>query len=89
MFTALDTSYDVGGFKEQLEELRMRLITNKFFASLPEKQRKQALNGKPAYLSPLEDIAVRAGVDLQEFRWLYKFSSTHVHGYPMSFYLMD
>ncbi len=89
MFTALDPSYDVSGFEEQLRELQMRLVNNEFFRSLPERKKTQFLNGKLAYLSPLEDIAVRAGVELREFRWLYKFLSSHVHGHPMSYYRMD
>jgi hypothetical protein len=88
MFTELDPNYDASGFHEQMKELQARLTTNTYFASLPEKKRKQFLNGKLAYLSPLEDIAVRAGVDLRQFRWLYKFMCSHVHGYPMSYYRM-
>lgn len=90
LFTALDPSYDVSDFHVQLKELQTRLTANEFFASLPVncKQRKRFLTGKLAYLSPLEDIAVRAGVDLREFRLLYKFFSSHVHGYPMSYYRM-
>jgi hypothetical protein len=89
MFSEMDPSYDVGGFQTQLDELRGRLLGNAFFQGLSERQRKQILNGKTAYLSPLEDIAARSGVELRHFRWLYKFLSSHVHGYPMSYYRMD
>ena len=57
--------------------------------SLPEPKRKQFLRGREAYLSPLADIAVRAGVDdLRTIRWLYRLLSSHVHGLPFSFYRM-
>jgi hypothetical protein len=79
---------DVQGFLAQAAELRSRLTANPYFASLPSKQRNQFITGGNAYLSPLEDIAVRAGVDLNTFRWLYRLFSTQVHGLPMSFYRM-
>jgi hypothetical protein len=88
MLAELQSDTDSAGFQGQLDELRTRLLGNQFFLSLPEKQRKQLLNGKVAYLSPLEDIAVRAGVELRTFRWMYKFFSSHVHGLPMSYYRM-
>ncbi len=46
------------------------------------------MKGATAYLYPLEDIASKAGVDKQIFRWLYLLLSSHVHGLPMSFYRM-
>lgn len=83
-----DPPKDVSGFQEQLNDLRRRLTSNAFFATIPANQKKQFLNGDRAYLSSLEEIASRAGVDLHTFRWLYKFLSSHVHGLPMSFYRM-
>lgn len=79
---------NVSGFQEQLNELQDSLTDNAFFATIPANQQKQFLNGNRAYLSPLEEIASRAGVDLHTFRWLYKFLSSHVHGLPMAFYRM-
>lgn len=76
------------GFSEQAEELRKRLRENKFFTGLPLKQQNKLINGGNAYLSSLEDIAARSGVDLHLFRLLYKLFSTQVHGLPMSFYRM-
>lgn len=76
-------------FLEQSEKLRLRLTGNDFFTSLPQQKRNKLIKGESAYLSSLEDIAVRAGVDLQNFRLLYKLFSSQVHGLPMSFYRMD
>ncbi len=79
----------VKGFEKQAEELRARLMNNSFFTVLPEKLRNQLIKRRNAYLCSLEEIAVRASVDLQTFRWLYKLFSSQVHGLPMSFYRMD
>jgi hypothetical protein len=79
---------DIAGFQEQAAELRQRLEANEFFRTLPDPNRRKLLRGKNAYLESLETIAVRAGVELHQFRWLYKFLSSHVHGLPLSFYRM-
>lgn len=83
-----NTEKDLQGFLAQAEVVRSRLTENPFFMSLPSKQRNKLINGGNAYLSPLENIAVRAGVDLNTFRWLYRLFSSQVHGLPMSFYRM-
>ena len=79
-------SADIPGFQEQVEELRDRLRSNNFFLTLPASEQRKFLNGKNAYISPMENIAVAAGVKIHDFRWLYKFLSSHVHGLPLSFY---
>jgi hypothetical protein len=79
---------DVAGFIEQAEELKHRLGANSFFLALPPKRQKVLLNGRDAYLFPLKDVAVHAGVDLGLYRWLYRLLSAQVHGLPLSFYRM-
>ncbi len=79
---------DIAGFLKLAEELRQRLAANAFFLALPPKQQKHLLSGRYAYLSPLEDIAKRAGVGPHSFRWLYRLFSAQVHGLPLSFYRM-
>jgi hypothetical protein len=87
MFEATeDGAEQVEGFTAQAEMLRDRLRANPFFQSLPAKTQKNLLHGQTAYLMPLEDIGERVGVDKQRFRWLYVLLSSHVHGFPMSFY---
>jgi hypothetical protein len=84
-----DTERETAGFDAQAAELRSRLAGNTFFMSLPEVRRRRLLKGRESYLSPLADIAARAGVgDLRTFRWLYRLLSSHVHGLPLSFYRM-
>lgn len=77
---------EVLGFQSQASEIREKLKSNAFFRSLPEKQQKRFLTGQTAYLYALEDIAEKAGVAKNTFRYLYIIFSSHVHGLPMSFY---
>jgi hypothetical protein len=86
MFDALGDSEQVSGFEAQAEELRERLRSNSFFQSLDPKLHKKLLHGQKAYLDSLEAIAERAGVDVENFRFLYVLLSSHVHALPMSFY---
>ena len=83
-----DAQDHLDGFSEQAKELRARLTSNPFFNALPSTQRKRLLKGGNAYLCSLEEIAARAGVDLNTFRWLYRLFSSHVHGLPLSYYRM-
>lgn len=90
LFQELDaSSCDLPGFQAQADELRTRLTSNEFFLSFPASEQRRLLHGKHAYPVPLEVIAEQAGVTVKEFRLLYKFLSSHVHGLPMSFYRMD
>jgi hypothetical protein len=76
---------DVAGFDAQADELRQRLTSNSFFNALPEKLRKKLLKGRDAHLYPLEDLAERADVGRDIFRFLHILFSQHVHGLPLSF----
>jgi len=86
MFSALENLEEVTKLSQAADEIRDRLRGNAFFEILPEKKKKNALNGQSAYLFPLEDIAEKAGVEKTQFRWLYVLLSSHVHALPMSFY---
>lgn len=89
LFESMESeNQDIAPFRKQAEELRNHLLSNSFFMSLSEKKRNHYTKGREAYLYPLEDIAVKAGVDKKTFKWLYRFLSSHVHGLPMSFYRM-
>jgi hypothetical protein len=73
------------GFHGQVTELHEKLNTNPFFMSFSLKQRNILLKGAHAYLSSLEDIAVRSGVDIHSFRWLYQILSAQIHTLPLAF----
>lgn len=77
---------EIEKFEKQREELCDRLRSNTFFMSLPTSQQKNLLNGKTAYLFPLEVIAERVGIGIPTFRMMYALFSSHVHSLPMSFY---
>lgn len=86
MFDALGDTEQVEGFKVHADELRARLTSNPFFNALDAKRHKKLLHGQTAYLFSLEEIAEKAGIAVNHFRWLYVLFSSHVHGLPMSFY---
>ncbi len=86
MFEALGNMVEAEQFSKEADELRQRLMSNLYFQSLPKKQHKKLLHGQTAYLFPLEEIAEKAGLEVNVFRWLYILLSSHVHGLPMSFY---
>lgn len=89
MFEEMDpTSKDLSGFKTQVDELRDRLKKNDVFLALSDSEQRRLQHGNYAYPVPLETIAEQAGIPLADFRLLYKFLSSHVHGLPMSFYRM-
>ncbi len=86
LFEAQGNTKEVPGFEKHAEELRDRMRGNSHFLSLQDGQKKNTLNARSAYLYPLEDIAVRAGIDKSTYKWMWIFFSNHVHGFPMSFY---
>jgi hypothetical protein len=86
MFEAQGNTNEVAGFEKHAEEVRDHLRANSHFLGLQNGRKKNVLNAKSAYLYPLEDIAVKAGVDKSTYKWTWVFFSSHVHGLPMSFY---
>lgn len=74
--------------QESADQLKERLENNGYFQGLPGKEQRKYLRGKTAYVLPLEEIAESCGIGKTTFRWLYKFLSSHVHGFPMSYYRM-
>jgi predicted RNA-binding protein YlxR (DUF448 family) len=70
----------------QAEELKARLKTNRHF--LTQKHQQRLLNGRSAYLYPLEDLLEKAALEKETYRFLNILFSSHVHGLPMSYYRM-
>jgi hypothetical protein len=73
-------------FEAQAEDLRNRLRSNLHFMQL--KHQKKLLNGQTAYLFPIEDMAEKAGIEKNHYRFLHIMFSSHVHGLPMSYFRM-
>ncbi len=76
------------GFKIQSEELKSSLLKNKYFLSLPEKQRKSFLKGERSWLLTQDEILERMGEKDKNIRGFYRFLSSHVHSFPLAFYKM-
>lgn len=86
IFEALGQDSEVESLRKVVEDLVTRISGNEHFRSLPSGKQRRITQGKDAYLVPLEDIAVEAGMTLAEFHFFHAFFSSHVHGLPMSFY---
>lgn len=72
-----------------MNQLRADLKANSFFGSLPVGDQKRFLQGKQAYLYPLEEIASRCGILVEQFRFFYGFMSQQAHTLPTSYFRMD
>ena len=81
------TPEEIEGLRKQADELRERLRSNKFFCQL--RNQASLLNGRTAYLYPIEDMLEKAGVERWIYRYLNILFSSAVHGLPMSYYRMD
>jgi len=86
LFSAVGNDEEVKNLVPAADEIRGRLKENSYFHGLPEKKKKIALHGQSAYLFPLEELAEKAGIEKNLFRWLYVLLSSHVHALPMSFF---
>jgi hypothetical protein len=73
-------------FDQQIEEIKSKLRSNAHFLTLSNQ--KKLLNGQTAYLFPIEDMAEKAGMPKETYRFLHIMFSSHVHGLPMSYFRM-
>ena len=89
MFRDFDpTDKHLSDFQNQAEELRERLRNNQYFQCVPEKKRRKLLKGESAYSITRDELIERIGEDPYYFRAMYRFLSSQVHTFPMSFYRM-
>jgi hypothetical protein len=92
LFSAMDdmqgtnTATDQESLRESKKELEGRLLANSAFHLLPAGTQKKALKGEVSHHLPLEEIAEKAKVGRDRYRFFNKLLSSHVHALPMSFY---
>jgi hypothetical protein len=79
---------DVARREEQFGELQARLTSNPHFATLSEKRQAALLRGRDAFIYSLEEVAVHAGISLQDYHWQNRLFSNKFHAFPMAFYRM-
>ncbi|MEV5032364.1 hypothetical protein MRBLMC3_001561 [Sphingobium sp. LMC3-1-1.1] len=72
---------------EVLEDLTKRFDASPILAQYDEKQRRVALRGERTPFIQ-DDVLAEIGVDLDEFRLLYRLFSQHTHNGPIAFYRM-
>lgn len=86
MFRDFDANHkSLKGFEGQASELRTILQQNGFFLSLPDRQRKMLLKGKQASILKKDEILQRMGETWPGTRGYYRFLSSHIHSFPLSF----
>ncbi|MFP5234410.1 MAG: DUF5677 domain-containing protein [Acidobacteriota bacterium] len=77
---------NVASFVVAAVGLRERLQSNSFFQLLPEKKRKQLLNGEtPCFLSKTQIIS-SLGRDPDPVLYSYRWLSNHTHTFPFGFH---
>lgn len=76
-------------YDENMRQHRATLEVNPFFAAFPDGERRRYLQGKQAYIYPLEKIAERCGIDAEKFRFFYTFMSQQAHSFPVAYFRMD
>jgi len=75
-------------YNENMSQHRAELQANKFFSNLKPSDQRHYLQGKQAYIYPLEEIASRCGLTIQHFRFFYTFLSQQAHVLPISYFRM-
>src|SRR5574337_174915 len=89
MFTEFGSdSVDLQRFRAQANELRDRISSRAYFATLSERRRQHILRGDNALLMSQDELLKRMNEDVGEFRGMYRFLSFHVHSLPVAFYRM-
>lgn len=76
-------------YDENMRKHRDELAANPVFASLPAGTQKRFLQGKQAFMHPLEEIASKCSIPLEQFRFFYTFMSAHAHALPVAYFRMD
>ena len=76
-------------YDQHMLEHRSMLQSNSYFTALSQGDQRSYLQGKKAYLQPLEDIALRCRIETDQFRFFYTFMSQHAHSFPVSYFRME
>lgn len=76
-------------YDQHMLEHRSTLQSNPYFTALSPGDQRRYLQGKQAYLQPLEDIALRCRIEKEQFRFFYTFMSQHAHSFPVSYFRME
>lgn len=76
-------------YDEHMRRHREDLKRNTFFDSLSEGEQRRFMQGKQAYLFPLEEIAQQCSIPVEQFRFFYTFMSQQSHALPVAYFRMD
>jgi hypothetical protein len=73
-------------FKENNDEVISPLKNNNWFKKLSDKQQVHFLKGNSSFFKKNDEIVKDSGGDISDFKFKYKFLSSHTHSSPMGFY---
>ncbi|CAN5266721.1 hypothetical protein BH10PSE9_BH10PSE9_19580 [soil metagenome] len=89
LFRALDVKDQVEGFKQQLEELQVRMKSHPLFSYLPKETQTAILVGNRIYVRGMRAALEDAGWNQDQWDGIYNYLSGSVHSSPISFYRSD
>lgn len=84
-----DGAGQVGCFSEKSTEIKSWIENNSYYINMNAANKKSIRNGKVAYIYPLEMIANRVGIPLEDFRTYYQMMSSYTHNFPLAFMRME
>lgn len=89
MFKRVGATEQVASFEEHHEDLKQRLLSNKYFISLPAPVQKNCLNGRFLTIDTRDQMLTKVGFEKGFFDVIYDLWSQHIHILPLSFYRME
>lgn len=89
LFTNLESRDEITSLSAQAEELRERLLKNKFFLSMPEPKRKRFLAGEYLMIDSRDERLNKLGIAPRTYGVLWDLLSQNTHVLPLSFYRLE
>lgn len=86
LFRALEVKEQIDGFKNQLEELQVRMKSHPLFTALPKETQTAILVGNRLYIRGMRAALEDAGWTQDQWDGIYNYLSGSVHSSPISFY---
>ncbi|WP_175772011.1 DUF5677 domain-containing protein [Paraburkholderia phenazinium] len=89
LFKNLEDEEQVASLSVQADELRERLLHNKFFLTMPEPKRRRFLIGEYLMIDSRDERLGKLGIDPKTFNVLWDLLSQNTHVLPLSFYRIE
>lgn len=89
LMTNIESLDEVAKFNEQAEMLKVRLLKNEWFLTLPPETQKTCLTGKALTIPSRDDLLKKVNWDKETFYFFWDILSQFAHILPISFYRME